>query len=139
VLDATDPAGAAFAVFQPSPGTARPELNGAGPGELSYITYEVADSTAFKAFYSRFLFWSFEPGRVNDGWQIQQTHPMAGVAGGGSAHVTVPMWNVADVDVAVARVREAGGTVIEEPSRQSYGKSALCADDQGTRFYLGEH
>jgi predicted enzyme related to lactoylglutathione lyase len=51
----------------------------------------------------------------------------------------VPMWTVEDVDAAVARVREAGGTVIDEPSQQSYGRSALCTDDQGTRFYLGEH
>ena len=52
--------------------------------------------------------------------------------------VTVPMWTVDDVDAAVARVREAGGTVIEEPSQQAYGKTAQCTDDQGTRFYLGE-
>ena len=38
----------------------------------------------------------------------------------------------------VPRVREAGGTVIDAPSQQSYGRSALCTDDQGTRFYLGE-
>ena len=136
---ATDPSGASFAVFQPSSGIARPELNGAGPGELSYITYEVADASSFKSFYSGLLFWTFEPGRVNDGWQVQGTHPMAGVAGGSAQAVTVPMWTVADIDAAVARVREAGGTVIEEPSQQAYGKSALCTDDQGTRFYLGEH
>ena len=52
--------------------------------------------------------------------------------------VTVPMWTVEDVDAAVARVREAGGTVIEEPSQQPYGKTAQCTDDQGGRFYLGE-
>jgi uncharacterized glyoxalase superfamily protein PhnB len=138
VLDATDPQGMAFAVFQPAPGTARPELNGVGPGDLSYITYEVTDSSAFRAFYSRVLFWTFEPGRIDDGWGVQQTHPMAGVAGGSTQLVTVPMWTVEDVDAAVARVREAGGTVIEEPSQQAYGKSAQCTDDQGTRFYLGE-
>ena len=138
VLDATDPSGAPFAVYQPQPGAPRPELNGAGPGDVSYITYEVADSSAFRAFYSRALFWSYEPGRIDDGWQITQTHPMAGVAGGSSRHVTVPMWTVADVEAAVVRVREAGGTVIDEPSQQSYGRSALCTDDQGTRFYLGE-
>lgn len=138
VLDATDPAGTAFAVFRPAAGTPRPALNGAGPGELSYLTYQVADSAAFRAFYSRVLFWSFEPGRIEDGWQVQDTHPMAGVAGGSARAVIVPMWTVADIDAAVARVREAGGTVIEEPSQQSYGKSALCTDDQGTRFYLGE-
>jgi uncharacterized glyoxalase superfamily protein PhnB len=135
---ATDPSGASFAVFQPAPGIARPELNGSGPGELSYITYQVRNASAFKSFYSGLLFWMFEPGRVDDGWQIQGTHPMAGIAGGSDAPVTVPMWTVADVDAAVARVREAGGTVIEEPSRQPYGRSALCTDDQGTRFYLGE-
>jgi uncharacterized glyoxalase superfamily protein PhnB len=135
---ATDSQGTSFGVFQPNPGQPRPELNGSGPGEVSYITYEVTDSSAFRAFYSRVLFWTFEPGHINDGWQVEQTHPMAGVAGGSTQPVTVPMWTVEDVDAAVARVREAGGTVIEEPSQQPYGKSAQCTDDQGTRFYLGE-
>lgn len=135
---ATDPTGASFGVFQPNPGEPRPELNGSGPGELSYITYEVPDSPSFREFYSRVLFWTFEPGRIEDGWQVRGTHPMAGVAGGSSRQATVPMWTVEDVDAAVARVREAGGTVIDEPSQQPYGKSALCTDDQGSRFYLGE-
>jgi uncharacterized glyoxalase superfamily protein PhnB len=134
---ATDSQGASFGVYQPNPGEPRPELNGSGPGELSYITYQVPDSTAFRAFYSRVLFWTFEPGRIDDGWQVQQSHPMAGVAGGNAEAVTVPMWTVEDVEAAVSRVREAGGTVIDEPSQQAYGTSALCTDDQGSRFYLG--
>ena len=138
LLDATDPAGTSFAVFEPTAGTPRPDLNGAGPGELSYITYEVPDSAQFRAFYSRVLFWAFEPGTIGDGWQVNRTQPMAGIAGGSAKAVTVPMWTVADIDAAVALVREAGGTVIEEPSRQSYGKMAHCTDDQGGRFYLGE-
>ena len=52
--------------------------------------------------------------------------------------VTVPMWTVADIDAAVARVREAGGTVIAGTGRQPYGVTAECRDDQGARFYLGE-
>lgn len=48
------------------------------------------------------------------------------------------MWTVDDIDAAVARVREAGGTVLDEPSRQPYGLSAECTDDQGSRFYLGQ-
>lgn len=138
VVDATDPWGTAFAVFQAKPGEPRPALNGTGPGDLSYLTYEVVDSAAFRAFYSKVLFWSYEPGRVADGWGVQGAHPMSGIAGGSTRNVAVPMWTVADIDTAVARVREAGGTVIEEPSLQSYGRSALCTDDQGTRFYLGE-
>jgi predicted enzyme related to lactoylglutathione lyase len=138
VLGATDPSGAAFAVYQPVGADPRPALNGAGPGELSYVTFQVADSATFREFYGRVLGWTFEPGRIDDGWQIEGAHPMSGVAGGSAEQVTVPMWTVADVDAAVARVREAGGTVLEEPSQQSYGASALCTDDQGARFYLGQ-
>ena len=138
VLDATDPQGTRFAVFQALPSEPRPKLNGSGPGDVSYITYEVADSAAFRAFYSRVLHWTFQPGRIEDGWQVEQTHPMAGAAGGAARNVTVPMWTVEDIDAAVARVREAGGSVIDEPTQQPYGKSAQCTDDQGTRFYLGE-
>jgi predicted enzyme related to lactoylglutathione lyase len=138
VRDATDPTGTAFAVYHPKANTERPALNGTGPGELSYVTYEVSASSAFRDFYGRVLGWSFEPGRVADGWQITETHPMAGVAGGNAETATVPMWTVADVNDAVAKVREAGGTVLQEPIRQPYGLMAECRDDQGARFYLGE-
>jgi predicted enzyme related to lactoylglutathione lyase len=138
VLDATDPHGVAFAVYQPAGDQKRPDLNGSGPGELSYVTYEVPDSAVFRDFYGRVLGWSFEPGRVDDGWQVTPVHPMAGVAGGASRPAAVPMWTVADIDAAVARVREAGGTVLQEPARQPYGITAECLDDQGGRFYLGE-
>ncbi len=138
LLDATDPQGVAFAVHQPVAGRKRPELNGSGPGELSYVTYEVPDSAGFRDFYGRVLGWTFEPGRVADGWQVLGAHPMAGAAGGSEHPTTVPMWTVADIDAAVARVREAGGTVLQEPARQPYGVTAECIDDQGGRFYLGE-
>jgi uncharacterized glyoxalase superfamily protein PhnB len=136
-VEGTDPFGTAFAVYQPAAGDPRPALNGAGPGELSYVTFQVADSASFRRFYGRVLGWSFDPGRIEDGWEPVGVHPMSGVAGGSAEPMTVPMWTVADMVSAVQRVREAGGTVVEEPSRQSYGSSALCVDDQGVRFYLG--
>jgi uncharacterized glyoxalase superfamily protein PhnB len=138
LLDATDPQGVAFAVFEPPAGRKRPELNGSGPGELSYVTYQVPDSAGFRDFYGRVLGWTFEPGRVADGWQVEGTHPMAGAAGGSAIPTTVPMWTVPDIHAAVARVRAAGGTVLAEPARQPYGVTAECADDQGGRFYLAE-
>lgn len=138
ILDATDSQGAAFAVFEAGPNRKRPELNGSGPGELSYVTYETADAAAFRDFYGHVLGWTFAPGRIADGWAVQDTHPMSGAAGGSAHPGTVPMWTVADIDAAVVRVREAGGTVLAEPSRQPYGRSAECTDDQGARFYLGE-
>lgn len=137
-LDATDPQGVAFAVFEPAGGRERPSLNGSGPGELSYMTYNVTESAGFRDFYGRVLGWTFEPGRVADGWQVRDAHPMSGAAGGSPRRATLPMWTVADIDAAVARVREAGGTVLQEPARQPYGLSAECTDDQGSRFYLGQ-
>ncbi|MCK0173714.1 VOC family protein [Mycolicibacterium sp. F2034L] len=138
VLEAVDSQGNPFAVFEPASGTPRPDLNGGAPGQLSYITHEVADSGRFREFYSGLLFWTFEPGRVEDGWQVDGPHPMTGVAGGSSAPATVPMWTVADIDDAVRRVTAAGGTVLQRPARQPYGLMAECVDDQGSRFYLGE-
>lgn len=138
LLDAADPHGVAFAVYEPPAGRKRPELNGSGPGELSYVTYQVPDSAGFREFYGRVLGWTFAPGHVADGWQVEGTHPMAGAAGGSTSSTTVPMWAVPDIRAAVARVREAGGTVLAEPARQPYGVTAECADDQGGRFYLGE-
>jgi predicted enzyme related to lactoylglutathione lyase len=47
------------------------------------------------------------------------------------------MYAVDDIEVAVAAVRTAGGEAgaIEE---QSFGRSALCRDDQGLPFWLGQ-
>lgn len=137
-IDATDPAGMPFAVYVPDAAQRRPALNGAGPGELSYVTYEVGDSAVFRDFFAGVFGWTFEPGRVADGWQIDQTRPMAGVAGGAARQSVVPMWTVADIEAAVARVRQAGGTVLTDPAQQSYGVMAECTDDQGGRFYLGQ-
>ncbi|WP_328351568.1 VOC family protein [Mycobacterium sp. NBC_00419] len=137
-FDATDPAGNPFGVYAPEPGQRRPLLNGAGPGELSYVTYEVGQAALFRDFYGALFGWSFEPGRVDDGWQIGDTQPMAGVAGGSPQPSTVPMWTVADIDAAVGRVHDAGGRIITEPAQQPYGLMTECADDQGGRFYLGQ-
>ncbi|MCV7343863.1 VOC family protein [Mycolicibacterium rhodesiae] len=138
LLEARDNQGTAFAIYRPEPGQRRPLLNGAGAGELSYVTYEVGESAAFREFYNQVLGWTFERGRVADGWAVQNAHPMSGAAGGSRTPSTVPMWTVSDIEAAVARVREAGGSVLAEPSRQPYGLSAECTDDQGGRFYLGE-
>lgn len=84
------------------------------------------------------LSWTFEPGRIEDGWAVNECRPMTGIGGGSDRSVTVPMWTVSDIDDAVRLVREAGGSVRQEPNRQPYGLMAECVDDQGARFYLGQ-
>ena len=138
IANCTDPAGIAFAVYQPQSDDHRPPINGTVTGDITYITFRPRGSSApVREFYGAVLGWEFTPGHVEDGWEPVGVHPMAGMAGGGDG-ATVPMWHVPDVAAAVERVLAAGGTVLSAPAQQPYGMSAECLDDQGGRFYLGD-
>jgi uncharacterized glyoxalase superfamily protein PhnB len=107
------------------------------PADVAYLTMEFPDSGRARAFYGYVLGWRFGPGRSPGGWNVEDVQPTAGMAGGAERPTVVPMYRVADVAAAVERVRTAGGTATD-PERQPYGVTAVCTDDQGTRFYLGE-
>ncbi|HXQ60649.1 MAG TPA: VOC family protein [Acidimicrobiales bacterium] len=136
----TDVEGTPFSLYQPAPGPRGPRLaaNGSRHGDVSYITMEVVDSAAVRAFYGAVLGWHFTPGHVEDGWGCEDVVPMTGLHGGHPVTTILPMYLVDDIYAAVARVRAAGGSA-PEPERRPYGLSAECVDDQGTRFYLGQH
>ena len=144
IADCTDDQGTPFALVEvpptasdrPDAGTGRAR-NGRREGDLSYLTFEVRDSARTRAFYSAVLGWQFTPGRVDDGWEPRDIAPMVGLQGGHPVATGVPMFRVDDITAAVTRVRAAGGTATD-PERQPYGLSSVCADDQGTRFYLGQ-
>jgi predicted enzyme related to lactoylglutathione lyase len=74
---------------------------------------------------------------VEDGWNIAEIVPMSGLSGGHPQSTIVPMYRVNDIARAAERVRALGGAATE-PSRQPYGLTSDCTDDQGTRFYLGQ-
>jgi uncharacterized glyoxalase superfamily protein PhnB len=134
-----DDQGMPFSLYQLEQGDpgARGPANGARPGDLSYVTMEVADSGRARAFFGSVLGWRFRPGRVDDGWGVEDVVPMTGMQGGHDVATVVPMYRVEDVAAAVERVRAAGGTATD-PQAQPYGVTAECVDNQGTRFYLGE-
>ena len=138
VADCADDQGTRFALWQigSGPGT-RPSTNGRQAGDLAYLTLEVVDAARARAFYGTVLGWRFHPGRVEDGWSVEQVAPMVGMSGGHRRAAGVPMWRVDGIDAAVARVRAGGGTATE-PTPQPYGVTSECTDDQGSRFHLGE-
>jgi uncharacterized glyoxalase superfamily protein PhnB len=110
----------------------------ARPGDTLYLTLRVPDGARARDFYEAVLDWSMVPGRVEDGFQESSTTPMIGVHGGQTADVgAVPMYVVDDIEVAVAAVRTAGGRA-DDVERQSFGRSALCRDDQGLLFWLAQ-
>ncbi len=105
-------------------------------GDVSYLTYEMPDSGLAREFYGAVLGWRFTPGRVPDGWNIEGTRPMSGLAGGRPAALS-SVYEVADLDLALRAVREQGGDD-SDPTDQPYGRIADCTDNQGVRFSLLE-
>ena len=89
VAECSDDQGVQFAMYVPPGGVRRsggsadsgpPAL---GPqGEVAYVTMEVPDSERTRSFYGTVLGWRFEPGSVEDGWQVEDVAPMVGVSGG---------------------------------------------------------
>jgi len=136
VVHCTDDQGLRFFLYAFEPGETRPAANGSVPGDLGYITMEVRDSDRARAFFGAVFGFGSSEGSIEDGWQIDETRPMTGMAGGHQDAV-VPMWKVTDVAAAVRRVRAAGGTA-EEPTARPYGMLVDCHDDQGAHFYLGD-
>ena len=140
----TDDQGMAFHLWQQvdeDPGTfsviSERLVNGRWEGDLAYLTINVVDSGRFRAFFGELFEWEFRPGRVEDGWQVEDPLPMTGLAGGASRASAVPMYRVDDIEAAVERVRAAGGSATP-PEQMPYGRTSDCADDQGIPFYLGQ-
>ncbi len=140
ISECIDDQGLRFAVYEPPGGVSqagRGPQHGALPGDVAYVTMEVVDSAKTRAFYGSVLGWTFSPGRVEDGWQVDDVVPMVGISGGHEIATTVPMYRVGEVATAVDRVRPGGGSATE-PEEQPYGITSTCTDDQGTRFFLGQ-
>jgi len=139
VATCRDDQGTPFALFTPpsGPAMARPDPHGGAPGDVAYVTLEVTDAARTRAIYGAVLGWRLTPGRVGEGWQVDDTRPMVGIHGGHELATGVPMYRVRDIEAAVARVRAAGGSATD-PEPQPYGITAACTDDQGTRFHLGQ-
>jgi uncharacterized glyoxalase superfamily protein PhnB len=129
-----DPFGHRWILQNPTPAPSQ----GPRPGDAAYLTLQVPDGARARDFYEAVLGWSMTPGRVPDGWEAQGQTPMIGLHGGDHDDPgIVPMYATDDIEVAVAAVRTAGGEA-GEIERQSYGLSALCRDDQGLPFWLGQ-
>jgi uncharacterized glyoxalase superfamily protein PhnB len=135
--DCVDDQGMPFSLHAYGPESVRPAMNGAGHGDVAYLTMQVIDGASARDFYGAVFGWTFTPGRVADGWEPHDPAPMHGMHGGNDYATQVPMYRVDDIAAAVERVRAGGGTA-SDPEQMPYGVTANCTDDQGTPFYLGE-
>jgi predicted enzyme related to lactoylglutathione lyase len=109
-------------------------------GELSFFELGVGDTDRARAFYGSLFGWEFvDEGK---GATIETPNIPGGLHGGDPGASPYVFFRVADLDAALARVRELGGEVGKDVGGDDpdtiarFGRFALCTDDQGSGFGL---
>lgn len=99
-------------------------------GSLFYFTIPAADPERAAAFYGGLFGWDCNQGSA--GYHVNNVYPPMGIQTGDSRNPEV--WiEVDDIEAAVARVRELGGTA-EDPALYDSGWNSACTDPQGVAF-----
>lgn len=140
----TDPAGAAFGMWQADEHTGF-ELSGE-PGAVAWCDLMTGDLGTARDFYARLFGYTYQD--IGDekmpyalftvpGGQV----PAGGIGGldpraGGAQPGWSVAFQVADVDAAARRVREAGGAVVEDPADFEYGRMLVASGPDGEVFVL---
>jgi uncharacterized glyoxalase superfamily protein PhnB len=127
-----DPFGHRWMLIRPPGGTTRHRH-----GDISYTTMVVADEERAKTFYGAVFGWEWVAGSVPGAWRpAGHAGEEFGVWGDPSQRPEVQLcFRVDDLDAALARVRDGGGTA-GAVDRKPYGLIADCVDDQGANFQL---
>jgi predicted enzyme related to lactoylglutathione lyase len=102
-------------------------------GEPTFFEIGVADTARARSFYGGLFGWRIEPGPSAGGYQISTPTVPGGMHGGDEGATPLVFFGVADLRAAMARVRDLGGHA-DESREGSFGRFALCRDDQGSPF-----
>jgi predicted enzyme related to lactoylglutathione lyase len=139
-----DPTGAAFGVWQPLGFAGAEVVN--EPGSLCWNEVLTRDVDADRSFYTSVFDWT--PGRPQfegapDSYTVWQIggRPVGGMMEMGPPYFpdeVPPHWSVcfavADCDATVAKARELGATIAQEPMDMPIGRFATIIDPQGAPF-----
>ncbi len=132
-----DPQGVRFNMTVPRRDYRQPARASTEPGELFYWTLPAPDADASRAFFGRLFGWEFGDPGSQGGMHVSNRLPDGGLGGGREGANPELFFRVTDLDVAMARVSELGGTA-EFVGEGDEGRHAMCADDQGVPFGLSE-
>jgi predicted enzyme related to lactoylglutathione lyase len=111
-------------------------------GQPTFFELGVADADRARVFYEGLFGWRMEPAPGGRGYAINTGGTPGGVHAGEPEAAPYLFFGVEDIDAAVARVRELGGTVHESEhegdagSEARFGRFRFCSDDQGSPFGL---
>jgi len=105
-------------------------------GDIFYWTFGVVDGERARTFFGQLFGWDLEDGHVPGAFHIASVTPPGGMHPADAPSKTI-YFRVPDIQVAVARVRELGGTATD-PVLHDSGWDSTCTDGQGTEFNLSQ-
>ena len=110
------------------------------PSSLVHFEIPTKDSSRAKRFYGALFGWSFKDSGMPgiDYWLTEGTQPPGAimkVEDGQTGHPIV-YFGIEDIDAAVRKVRELGGTAAEKAPVPGQGWFAGCKDVEGNAFSL---
>ena len=135
--------GAGFIIFKGTSDEAPPPAPGGTPGHVGWRELHAGDGKRAFAFYSGLFGWTKADAVDMGDMGVYQIFAIDGVPSGGMMtrmpDTPAPFWlyyfNVAAVEPAIARVRNAGGQVLMGPHEVPGGSFiAQCFDPQGAMF-----
>jgi predicted enzyme related to lactoylglutathione lyase len=139
-----DPQGAVFSLLQPEPGmSGPPPAPGGTPGHTGWHELHAADQQTAFPFYAELFGWTRGQAVEMGPMGTYQTFNIGDVWAGGMMNRTMsnahPVWlyyfNVDSASAAAARVKQAGGTVVNGPLQVPGGSwVAQATDPQGAMF-----
>jgi uncharacterized protein len=104
-------------------------------GEPSHFELGVPDAARAKAFYGELLGWRFTSTQGENAW-IETAGVRGGLHDGDPESNIVVYFSVDDIETAVKRVRELGGSAGDPGPADIGGRFVACVDDQGVAFGL---
>lgn len=111
-------------------------------GEVAFFELGVQDAERGRAFYESLFGWRFERGPSGEGYVISTPNVAGGMHGGDPRSSPYLFFRVEDMEAALERVRQLGGSVDDmdvagdEEAAATFGRFKLCRDDQGSPFGL---
>ncbi len=140
-----DPQGAVFILFSPFDTPPRPAIAHGTPGHIGWHELYAGNGPEAFAFYSALFGWTKAEAIDMGEMGVYQLFAAGGPPVGGimtkPPQVRMPHWNfvfnVAEINAAVARVQAGGGQVMHGPMQVPGGQwVAHCQDPQGAMFSI---
>jgi predicted enzyme related to lactoylglutathione lyase/mannose-6-phosphate isomerase-like protein (cupin superfamily) len=117
---------------------ARPSYPSPALGVPTHLELGAPKGEPSAKFFGALFGWRVHPMQA-DNFFAQTTLGTVGIHPGDDGKELVPYFRVADLDAAVARVRELGGKAPDPGGAEAgFGRFAQCEDPQGVRFGLHE-